>query len=53
VKTLGRIIWLSLTLALPTTAAELKPKAEEVLAKAKTKATAEHKAIFIVFDASW
>lgn len=33
--------------------ADTLPSADEVLAKARTKAVAAHKNIFVVFDASW
>ncbi len=34
-------------------AAEPALSAEKVLSKAETQATAEHKSIFLMFDASW
>jgi len=40
-------------LAAATCRAQTPARAEDLLAKAKTQAAAEHKAIFVVFDASW
>jgi hypothetical protein len=36
-----------------TCRAQTPARAEDLLAKAKTHAAAEHKMIFVVFDASW
>jgi hypothetical protein len=43
----------ALVLTVMSCRAQTPPRAEELLAKAKTQAEAEHKSIFVVFDASW
>jgi hypothetical protein len=44
---------LAVVLTAITSQAQTPPSAEELLAQARTKAAAEHKSIFVVFDASW
>jgi thiol-disulfide isomerase/thioredoxin len=41
------------SLAVSTAAAEKPPKADEILAAAKSQAAAQHKDIFLIFVASW
>lgn len=52
-----RRIWQGLTMILLVStlglAAQKPPKAEQVLADAESKATEQHKTIFLVFGASW
>jgi hypothetical protein len=51
---LQRLVFVGLFISmLIITGAAAVPTADEVLAKARATATAEHKSIFLLFDASW
>jgi thioredoxin-related protein len=47
------VLALSFLLCIPAHAGQQQPSADEVLATAKSAAVAQHKAIFLVFGASW
>ncbi|HEY6253887.1 MAG TPA: thioredoxin family protein [Candidatus Angelobacter sp.] len=48
------VLWLFVLLwSIAAMAAPKAPKADQVMTEAKAKATAQHKAIFLIFGASW
>jgi hypothetical protein len=52
-KTSFLLSLLVLSLAAATVSGQTPESADELLSKAKAKASEQHKNIFVVFDASW
>jgi hypothetical protein len=53
VRTINLLAIITSLLSVLGAGAQTPPSAVELLSKAKAKAAEEHKAIFVVFDASW